>query len=718
MNETSPTPSCSRCGAPLTPDALKGLCPRCLMALNLAAPTEIPGETGPHGTKVVKPPPALDEIAKQSDLSALLIASAKSRIFIAGADIKEIEAISSKEDAFQKAEEGKKILKKLEDLKIPTVCVINGACLGGGTELALACSYRVASFSPNVKIGLPEVNLGILPGFGGSVRLPRLVGLMKALPLILAGRLLSGQEAFRMGLVNRLYPEKTLLDQASAFALNPKRRSSKTTFATGFFERTPIGRWIVFSKAKKEALKKTKGHYPAPLEILALLKRTALRASETAFRLESEHFSNLAVTDVSKNLIQAFYLSEKYKKMRWTNAALSADGVKKCGVIGAGIMGGGIARLVSYRDIPVRVKDIQEKALSGALKEAMSVYRQALKKRKIKRHELENKMALISVGLTSEGLRSCDLIIEAVVEDLALKQKVFRELSELTGPQTILASNTSSLSVTKMAEGCRNPERVLGLHFFNPVSRMPLVEIIRGAQSSPEAIERTVLFARRLGKTVIVVDDKPGFLVNRLLLPYMNEAASLLQEGVSPERVDAIAERFGMPMGPIELVDQVGIDVAYKVAHILQEHFGDRMKVPAVLEEAKKKGLLGKKSGKGFYLYDKKQKTVNRDLVSAVRSSAITDEDVLKRMIYVMINEAARCLEEKVVDSASSVDIGMMMGTGFPPFRGGLLRYADSIGAAEIVKDLERFQKSADPKRFEPSAALRNLASQGGRFFQ
>ena len=661
----------------------------------------------------------LQEIAHRNDLDALLIASAKSRVFIAGADIKEIEAIVSAEDAFKKAESGKAIFKKLEDLKIPTVCVINGACLGGGAELALSCRYRVASFSPNVKIGFPEVNLGILPGFGGSVRLPRLVGLLKALPLILTGRLLSAEEGLRLGLVDKLFPEKTLLEDAAVFARHPARKPPPNSVAGWFFEQTPLGRTIVFSKAKKEALKKTKGHYPAPLEILKLLRRVSAIAPDAAFRLESEHFSRLAITLVSKNLIKAFYLGEKYKKMCWTDSAVSADGVKKCGVIGAGVMGGGIAQLFSSRDIPVRVKDVQEKALGGALKEAAGIYRDALKKRKLKRNQVENKMALISVGLTNAGLRGCGLIVEAVVEDLGIKQKVFRELSELTGPETILASNTSSLPVTRMAEGCRNPERILGLHFFNPVNRMPLVEVIRAARSSSDAIERAVLFVRRIGKTAIVVQDSPGFLVNRLLLPYMNEAAYLLSEGFSPSEIDRLIESFGMPMGPIELIDQVGIDVGYKVAHVLQEAFGERMKVSPILQMAKEKGLLGKKSKKGFYLYDGKRKTSYFNALEFGVKPCPKDgslEDPLKRMIYAMINEASRCLEDKIVDSASTVDIGMMMGAGFPPFRGGLLRYADSIGPAKILKDLERFQKNVDAKRFEPSAYLRLLASEGRGF--
>lgn len=665
----------------------------------------------------------LTDVASRSDIKALLIASQKPRIFIAGADIREIEAITDTQDAFNKAEMGKAVLRKLELLPIPTLCAVNGACLGGGTELALAARYRTASFSPNVRIGLPEVNLGILPGFGGSIRLPRLIGLLRALPLILTGRLLSAEDALKNGIVDRLFPEKTLRDESlallrAALAGQPVRAPRKKDLMTRLMEDNAIGRAVVFAQARKDVLKKTKGHYPAPLRILELIAKTYGRRGDGPYRQESLYFSTLGTTPESKSLIKVFYLSEKYKKVRWTRSEIADDGVAKCGIIGAGVMGGGIAHAVSGRDIPVRVKDVSEKALAGALKEAYGLYKGAIARRRLKPHELENKMSLISVGLGNDGLKNCGLIIEAVVEDLGIKQKVFRELSELTGPGTVLASNTSSLPVSRMADGCRHPERVTGLHFFNPVDRMPLVEVIRGEQSSEDALERTVRFARRLGKTVIVVADRPGFLVNRLLLPYMNEAAYLLESGYSAPEVDALAERFGMPMGPVELVDQVGIDVGYKVAHVLEEAFGDRMKVAGILKAAKDKGLLGKKSGKGFYLYSGRKRSPNPAAGAPSRPSGrrSSPEDALKRMLYVMINEAGRCLEEKVVDSADTVDIGMIMGTGFAPFRGGPLRHADSVGVRAIVRDLERFQKEVDPKRFEPCAYLKALAASDGRF--
>ncbi len=667
----------------------------------------------------------LTEIGQRTDLKALLFTSAKSRIFIAGADINEIRGISDEKDAFEKAEQGKTVFQLIEDLKIPTVAVINGPCLGGGYELALSCQFRVASHADQVKIGLPEVQLGILPGFGGSIRLPRLVGLMQGLPLILAGKMCSAQQALKNGMIDRVFPHPVLLEEALHFVRTilkqgpgKIRKPRRLDTVTWFFEKTPVGRALFFHLAAKDVRKRTKGFYPAPFEIIALVKQTYGRYSPQAFRLESEHFARLGATPVSKNLIKLFFLTEKYKKLPWTSTKIKNKPVEKCGVIGAGVMGGGIAQLVSNRNIPVRVRDINAKALGGALQEARNIYMKAVKIKKLRKHEVDNKMGLISVGLTSEGLRRCDIIIEAVVENLDIKCKVFKELDAILAPETLLASNTSSLPVTQMAAVCRHPERVVGLHFFNPVNRMPLVEVIRAEQTSDETLERTIQFARSLGKTVIVVRDAAGFLVNRLLMPYMNEAAYLLMEGMPPEKVDKLAVDFGMPMGPIELVDQVGIDVGHKVAHILYEAFGERMKEAAILDDVMKKGLLGKKSKKGFYLYEGKKKRVNAQALRVQGNvRPISDEDAVKRLITIMINEAARCLDEKVIDSAATVDIGMIMGTGFPPFRGGLLHYADTVGLDAIVADLRRFQKDVSQARFEPSPYLLRLAQERRKFY-
>jgi len=658
----------------------------------------------------------LDGLSGRSDMKAILFTSSKKRIFIAGADINEIRNISTQADAIDKAEQGKAIFQKIEDLKCPTISVINGACLGGGYELSLACDWRVAADSPAVKIGLPEVNLGILPGFGGSIRLPLLLGLQKALPLILAGRVVSAKQALKNGMVDQVYAPETLIEDAMKLALKAVKRP-KGIGLPGHFERLVLAPLAIYPAARKNVLKKTKGQYPAPLKTLDLIEKSYGINRAKAFRMESEFFSELAVTDISKNLIRLFFMNERYKKLPWTKLQSTQPPVKKCGIIGAGVMGGGIAQLVSYRDIPTAIKDISQPALEGALREAGRIYQGAVDRGKLKPEAMHTKMELINIEATDEDLAASDLIIEAVVEDLGIKQKVFKEWSAKISPETVLASNTSSLPVTKMAEVATHPERVIGLHFFNPVHRMPLVEIINTEFTSEETLERTVQFARTLGKTVIVTKDAPGFLVNRLLLPYMNEAAFLIQEGVPPETIDYAARKFGMPMGPIELVDQVGIDVGYKVAHILQNAFGERMMVATILNTAYEKKLLGKKSGRGFYIYEGKTVTTNPELNLPSGKSPLEVDMIIKRLIYVMINEAARCLAEKVIDEPATVDMGMVMGTGSPPFRAGLLHYADALGTASILKDLEALHHDRNAIRFEPCAYLKSLGEANKPFY-
>lgn len=665
----------------------------------------------------------LEQTAKRTDLKAVRFTSAKSRIFIAGADINEINAIHTREDAVLKADMGKEVFQLIEDLPFPTVCVINGACLGGGYELALACTSRIASTADTVRIGLPEVNLGILPGFGGSIRLPRLLGIAKALPLILAGKMVHPKQAFKLGMVDRLFAPDDLSAKSFQHAQKLGEIKAKPRYHGSFatwIEAAVLGPLLIYPTARKNVLKRTKGHYPAPLRTIDLIQATyGSRDFAGACKEESLAFSDLATTDVSKNLIKLFFMNERYKKRKWTDVAEKFPDVRQCAVIGAGVMGGGIAQLTSSRDIPTEIKDINEKALEGALKEAERIYDGAVQRHRMKEADKQKKMQLISIACKDEAIAKSDFFIEAVVENLEIKKKVFKEWSDKAAPDAILASNTSSLPVTQMAAVCRNPERVVGVHFFNPVNRMPLVEVIRAEQSSPATIERAVQFSRRLGKVVIVTADAPGFLVNRLLLPYLNESAFLLEDGVSMQQIDRVAVKFGMPMGPIELVDQVGIDVGYKVAHILEDAFGTRMKVASILQSVMDKGLLGKKSGKGFYLYEDKKRTPNPDLASYSRENhGISDEEITKRLIYVMINEAARCLDENVIDEAATVDIGMIMGTGFPPFRGGLLHYADSLGLANIVKDLENLQQKTGAVRFEPCDYLRRLASKGRCFYK
>ncbi|MDA8243213.1 MAG: 3-hydroxyacyl-CoA dehydrogenase NAD-binding domain-containing protein [Elusimicrobia bacterium] len=662
----------------------------------------------------------LDEVSAKAggEIKALVIASAKEGVFIAGADIKAIANLRTEEEALAVAAEGQKILDKLEALPVPTVAAINGACLGGGFELALACKYRVAGSGPKVKIGLPEVNLGILPGWGGTQRLPRLAGLSSAVDMILAGKIISGKDALKRGIVDRLWPEPLLRAEAAAFAASlpagPRQAPPrKTALMQSFLDGTAPGRALLFSQTRKKVLEKTKGFYPAPLKALRVIQETFGGDLAAGLEKERQALAELAVTGVSRNLVKLFFLTEKFKKLDWASGAAPGK-VRKCAVSGAGIMGGGIAQVASSKDIPVRVKDISFPALQQALKTADGIYRSALKRRKLNKYQAAHRMALISPTLTYDGFKNSDIVVEAVVEDIGIKRKVFAELEANTAPGTVLVSNTSSLTIADIGAEMKDRTRLAGMHFFNPVHRMPLVEVIRTAETSPKTLATVVAFARELGKTVVVVKDSPGFLVNRILVPYLNEAAFLVQEGMAIERVDGAARGFGMPMGPVELIDEVGIDVGAKVAKIFHEAFGERMSVSAVLEAAKAGGLLGKKKGLGFYRYsDGRKGAVNEEIYKLIPERGqrfIEAGDAVKRMIYGMVNEAARCLDEGIVDDPEAIDLAMIMGTGFPPFRGGLWRYAEETGLAAIADELERLAKEFDAPRLAPCDYLKKKA--------
>ena len=669
----------------------------------------------------------IDDLANRNDLKSVLITSVKKSIFIAGADISEIETITTQEEAAEKAAMGRLILDKLEALPQTTIAVINGACVGGGYELALACNYRVSGFAKSIKIGLPEIKLGLMPGFAGCVRLPKLIGIANALSIILAGKVVDSRKALKMGMIDKRFYDEILLDQAIKFAkgLNAgteKVRPRKVTRMEKLLENNPIGRSILFKQARKNVLKQTKGQYPAPLKALDTIAAMVGMSAKEAGELESKGFGELCDTDISRSLISVFRLDESFRKKVWTDAEPSIPKVEKCGVIGAGVMGGGIAQLLARKQVVCRVKDLNNEALAIALSTAEKTYKYLLKKRRLKKGQVESEMSLISPTTTYKGFGNCDVAIEAVVEKMNVKKSVFAELDEILPPEACLFTNTSSLSVTETAEATKRPEKVAGFHFFNPVSRMPLLEIITTEHTSDETLATAVNFARKLGKMVIVVKDCPGFIVNRILLPYMNEAAYIYEEGIAIDRLDNLVKKFGMPMGPMELADEVGIDIGYHVAEVLENAYGDRMKVAPMLRQIYDAGILGKKGGAGFYLHQgKKKELAVNPAVSKLRTPKpfnMSDERVMRRLLCIMINEAARCLEEGIVDTAATIDVGMIYGTGFPPFRGGLLKHADSIGAKQIVEDLKAFQKSCDEKRFEPCDLLVKLAETNGKFYE
>lgn len=678
---------------------------------------------------------ALNVIDGNRAIRVLLISSVKKDIFIAGADINEIRDLTDQKDTRQKVSRGQEIMNKIAALKIPTVAVINGACLGGGLELALACKYRVAVTNPKTQIGLPEVNLGIIPGFGGTQRLPKLIGLAESLKIILSGKAVDANKAYKIGIVDDIVREEFLEEKLGHFVSEILRSGEKNVYLFKrkeaarkrfIFERLLLGKHLMFYLAHKDLYNKTKGHYPAPLVALEVIKRTyGTTYANRGFKVELDAFYELCVDQISKNLIEIFFTSEELKKYSGVASEVKTTNVRSAAVLGAGVMGGGIAWLFANKDLNVRLKDISQNAVALGYNQIVKIFNQLKKIRKLTQAQVDLKTAKVSACLDYTGFENANIVVEAVVENMEVKKKILSEVETKVKKDCIIASNTSSLSISEMASALQNPQRFAGMHFFNPVNRMPLVEVIRGEKTSDETIANIVSLSKKLGKTPIVVKDVAGFLVNRILLPCMNEAAYLLQEGANIKQVDAFLEKFGMPMGPFILADVVGIDVGVKVAHSLQEAYGKRMRVADILEEiyTNHKELLGKKVGKGFYKHLVVAE-VNNDIykiLAKVRQEKkitptyISHAEIVDRCILTMVNEAAKCLEEGVVENARYLDMAMIMGAGFPAFRGGLLRYADNRGLKEIVQRLEEFSKHGS--RFEVSKLLREKAESGSKFY-
>jgi 3-hydroxyacyl-CoA dehydrogenase/enoyl-CoA hydratase/3-hydroxybutyryl-CoA epimerase len=673
----------------------------------------------------------VDDLAKNAELKCLLFQSNKKGIFIAGADIKEIATITDLDEGIAVSTKGHQVFDKLDALPFPTIAVIDGACMGGGTELSLACTYRLATDNPRTKIALPEVNIGLFPGWGGTQRLPRLIGLQRSLDIILTGRNLDGLSAYRKGLVDKVIPKEQVKQSAFLFATDvvngvdvlakSRSRRKQKGLMPLLLEKNPLGRALVYRIARKNVLKKTKGHYPAPLSALKAVKRGFKKSLKKGMQIEAQLFGPMIISPVSKNLIKIFFWTEGVKKENGTtHPNISTKQVKKAASLGAGVMGGGIAQLFASRQIPIRVKDINYGAVSKAYQQAASVLNGKLKRRKISKLEFQQILERITGTVDYSGFKTVDFIVEAIIEDMEIKKTVFSDLESHIHDHTIVVSNTSSLRIDDMASAFKYPQRFAGMHFFNPVHMMPLVEVIRGKNTSDETVSTTFQLAKKLGKTPIVVGDGPGFLVNRLLLPYMVEAVALLEEGQTPEELDLALEKFGMPMGPIELFDEVGIDVAYKVAKILAVTMGDRMADSDMLAKLVNDKRLGKKTGLGFYKYEGKKKIQDSTIKSYIdikTKSLFKDEDLINRMVYPMINEAAKCLDEKIAARPQDVDLGMIFGTGFAPFRGGLLNFADNEGLSKVYETLQSLSES-NHDRFKPSSALETIYKSGKGFYE
>lgn len=670
------------------------------------------------------------EELKKSNYKAAILISRKPKIFIAGADIEEIEKLNTKEDFERVLKPAHEIINAFEDLPMPTIAAIHGACMGGGLELSMACDYRMATDDDSTRIGLPETKLGIIPGFGGCIRLPRIVGLQAALDIILAGKAVPGKKALKMGLVDECVPaqmlEEKALKMAAHVATKGKRKKYFQAQGMGKFLDSFMGRPIVFSQAKKMLLAQTKGFYPAPLKALDVIRKTyGMSNREKAIQIEMEGFCEVAATDVSKNLISLFFMMEAVKKQTGvTGREVKPIQVKSMGVLGAGTMGGGIAYVAADKGVEVRLKDINNAAIALGLKAASDIWSKDVKKKRLNPFDMERRMSHISGGLDYAGFGHLDLVVEAIVEDMGIKQKVLAETEKHISKDCIVATNTSSLSVNEMAKPLARPENFVGMHFFNPVNKMPLVEVIRGEKSSDVAVATVFDLSKKMGKTPVVVKDGPGFLVNRLLMPWMIEGMFLLQDGMSIEKVDRyFTNKFGMPMGPFRLMDEVGLDVCVKVVKIFHKALGDRIEVPQITEKLIASGRLGRKNGRGFYLYDESGKQLSvdqaifKDLGLNAPTDPLTEKECIERGVYQMINEAALALiEDRIVERAEDVDLAMIMGTGFPPFRGGLLKYADSVGSKEITEALEMYATKISP-RYKPSVPLMNMAKNNRKFY-
>lgn len=662
-------------------------------------------------------------------IRGVLICSGKPSSFIVGADVEAIEEIADPNVGAAAARTGQAVYLELERLPVPTVAAIHGACMGGGTELALACRYRLASDGEETRIALPEVQLGILPAWGGTTRLPRLIGLRAALDLLLTGKPVDGRKAKKIGLVDDILPHDVFVPLAEAFLLDRVQSKSaparpKRRLASRLVDGTAPGRRIVISLARRSVLDRTGGHYPAPLRILDVVRSSMGRPLEKALELEAVTAGELIASRVSKNLIHVFNLREAARKGGGAAGAAAAGSIRQIGVVGAGTMGGGIAQLAAQRGIRVRLKDVRQEAVSLALKHAAGVFDSGVKRRKLSTRSADEAMGLISGGLDYAGFGPTELVVEAVVERMEVKKAVLREIESSVSESCLIATNTSSLSVNEMAGALNSPRRFVGMHFFNPVHRMPLVEIVRGEQTDGDVVATVHALSVRLGKVPVVVGDGPGFLVNRILGPYLNEAGFLLGEGAGIDDIDGTAVAFGLPMGPLRLIDEVGIDIVRHAGQTLHKAFGERLAPAPTLVAIGESGRLGRKGGSGFYTHQNGRESradpTVLDLIGTSGAGAESrpdTEEIRDRLVLSMINEAAGVLSDGVAASAADVDLAMIMGTGFPPFRGGLLRLADEIHPRSLVERLERYEKSCGP-RFTAAPLLRELARDDRGFYE
>ena len=654
-----------------------------------------------------------------SGVKGMIIHSLKPDNFVAGADVRMLEACTTASEAEALAKQGQELFQQLSDLPYPVVAAIHGPCLGGGLELALACDYRVCTDSDKTRLGLPEVQLGLLPGSGGTQRLPRLIGLLPSLDLILTGKQLRAKKAKKLGVVDACVPHTILLDVAKQLiekgkSKGKKKQSTKEKLMSG----SGLGRKFVFEQAAKKTNEKTRGNYPATVAILEVIQHGLEKGFAQGQELEAKRFGELVMSSESKALRSIFFATTEMKKENGAEADPAT--VNKVGVLGGGLMGAGISHVsVAKAKVPVRIKDVSNDGVLNALNYNYKLFDKQRKRRIISKAGLQSKMLQLSGGIDFTSFNHIDVVIEAVFEDLDLKQKMVADIEANAKPETIFATNTSSLPIHKIAEKAERPENIVGLHYFSPVEKMPLVEVIPHETTSEETISTVVALAKKQGKTPIVVKDKAGFYVNRILAPYMNEAAHILLANEPIEQLDGALLDFGFPVGPITLLDEVGVDIGAKIMPILVNELGERFKGPDVFDTLLNDGRKGRKSGKGFYTYKGKKKEVDKSvykLLNLTPESKLSDSDIALRCVLPMLNEAVRCLDDGIIRSPRDGDIGAIFGIGFPPFLGGPFRYMDQFGLKELVEKMNEFaSKYGD--RYAPCDGLLTRAGEGRNFY-
>lgn len=628
----------------------------------------------------------LDHIQKQKNIIGLAIYSKKEKGFIAGADVTQFTELKSPEEAMQLVQQAQKIFNQLEALTIPSVAMIDGFCLGGGLELALACTYRLAMDNQNVKIGLPEVMLGIHPGWGGTIRLPALIGAIEAMKLILTGKTLVAKQAKKIGVVDDVVRTKDLLKKAAKQFLLTRPKKHRPTIIQALSNKKLVRKFLAKKFYLQLDKKITRDHYPAPYAVVDNWLSVGVDPKAGLLK-EAQSISQLFLHPTSQQLVRVFFLQEKMKSL----GKETAFHPKHIHVIGAGTMGGDIASWCALRGFTVTLQDREAKYLSPAFKRAHQLFTKTLKEPRL----VQATMDRLQMDIQGQGVSKADVVIEAIFEDINAKKALYKEIEPKLQKHTLLATNTSSLPLEELGESLKNPERLVGVHFFNPVSKMQLVEVVKGSKTATQEYNKALSFVTTLSRLPLPVSSHAGFLINRILMPYIIESARLMEEGVPPAHIDKIAVDFGMPMGPVELADTVGLDICLSVANILTQHYGGE--VPALVQSHVKEGHLGRKTGRGIYTYQN-----DKPVKVGIYQEGPVPSDVEDRLILCMVNEAIACLHDKVVDRADWVDAGMIFGTGFAPFRGGPMKYLEMQGAEKLYNRLLTLQK-VHGKRFKPS---------------